>query len=271
MWTIKSKVLRRLRIEKLWSVEELAKRSGVSVRSIRAYEARDTTVRPDSMQCLAKALGAEPTELGRVHDPSATRSNGAGASSRTAIAASPSMTSVTKLPPPSRMEELVEIEREVAPLPPLDTPSGAVAAFTVKSFQDIFTAYKMFEGERFWLEGVIKAQRGISDAEAEMLGTESGVGARFHIVKEVKPGHAVGITVHTREGTHTRHLQKRVGERARIVFSVKRATNGANDAEPRGFAFFMSERARPWALVIDDVLDGSSAARAARKKSIRNA
>ena len=268
MWIIKSKVLRRLRIEQLMSVENLARRSGVSVRSIRTYEARDTTARLDTMQCLAKALGAEALALGRVHVPSTdteksvalTSPNGPRAAPNEAAAAT---TATTKLPPPSRLEELVELERSLAPLPKLKTARGAVDPLTARRFQDIFTAYAMYEGDRFYLAGLVNAQRGITDTEASLLGSESGVGARFHVVKEVATGHVVGITVHTKDGAHTKRMQARLGERATVVLSVVRAatadacseTMAAREASPRGFSFFMSERPRPWGLVVEDVVD----------------
>jgi transcriptional regulator with XRE-family HTH domain len=59
--------VRALRLKKGWRIEDLARRSGLSVRAIHNIESGVTTrPRPQSLGWVAKALGVEPEELWRT-------------------------------------------------------------------------------------------------------------------------------------------------------------------------------------------------------------
>ncbi len=55
--------LREIRIRKLLSVRELAKRAGVAQRTVVEAEARRQVPRPATMRKLAGALGVDPMEV----------------------------------------------------------------------------------------------------------------------------------------------------------------------------------------------------------------
>jgi transcriptional regulator with XRE-family HTH domain len=55
--------LKRLRRERFWSQDELAKRSGVARQTIYRYEGGLTAPYARTVRALAEALGVEPREL----------------------------------------------------------------------------------------------------------------------------------------------------------------------------------------------------------------
>jgi transcriptional regulator with XRE-family HTH domain len=55
--------LRRLRMERLWMIRDLAERSGVHRNLISNYELNKAGAHPDTIRKLADALGVEPSEL----------------------------------------------------------------------------------------------------------------------------------------------------------------------------------------------------------------
>jgi hypothetical protein len=55
--------LRRLRIQKLWLIGDLAEKSGVHRNLISNYELGKSGAYPDTIRKLAKALDVDPTEL----------------------------------------------------------------------------------------------------------------------------------------------------------------------------------------------------------------
>lgn len=55
--------LRRLRLQKLWTLRDLDERSGVHKIQISAYENSRSGAHPDTIRKLADALGVEPQEL----------------------------------------------------------------------------------------------------------------------------------------------------------------------------------------------------------------
>jgi len=62
MLKLKDGAIRRLREQKCWSQEELARRAGVSVRTLQRAES-GTTAKMDTVAFLAEALQVPPTDL----------------------------------------------------------------------------------------------------------------------------------------------------------------------------------------------------------------
>jgi DNA-binding XRE family transcriptional regulator len=62
MLRIRDGAIRRLRQIKSWSQEELAHKSGVSVRTVQRAEGGESP-NPNNLACIAEALEIEPTEL----------------------------------------------------------------------------------------------------------------------------------------------------------------------------------------------------------------
>lgn len=68
--------LRRLRLERFWSQEELAKRAGFSQVTIARYENAVTAPLGRSVRALAAALGVEPQELAMPEETAEYRARG---------------------------------------------------------------------------------------------------------------------------------------------------------------------------------------------------
>jgi len=267
VWFVNPEGLSRARNSQLMKQEELAKKSGVSARSIRAYERVEQRVRLETLQCLAKALSAD------VKDIATLRSRGkSGSASPSDPPRPPDPPSA--LPARTQLETLVDLERAAkVPAPRIDTRRGAVETLTAKRLQDIFTAYALHEGARFALEARVDGMRGIPPDEAKLLGSRGGVAARFHLLKEVVPGKSVGVTVHSADRAHTTKLQALYGETACVFVRVAVVPGEPTDDGP-GFSSFITKvtTKRPWTFVVEDVAgvvlaDGAKVA--AKKKTKR--
>ena len=242
-WFVSPEGLSRARQVQLITQEELAKRSGVSVRSIRKYEQVEQRVQFDTLQCLAKALATEVKNIATL------RKRG-----EIARQSEPPRAPEPGSPHPARtqLETLVDLERAagIVALP------GEAETLTAKRLQDVFTAYALHDGALFLLEGRVDGMRGIAPDEAKLLGSRGGVAARFHVLKPVVPGQSVGVTVHTAERAHTTKLQALYGERARLLVRVKVVPGEPRDDGP-GFSSFITRLTtkRPWTFVVESVED----------------
>ena len=110
-WFVTPAALSRARLDQLLGQEQLADKSGVSLRSIQGYERNEQRVRLETLRCLAKALARrgsrhrraprerEGLEAKAPHAP--TRSTAANAAATTSA-----------LPPRTQLETLVDLERE---------------------------------------------------------------------------------------------------------------------------------------------------------------
>ncbi len=252
-WFVFPAGLVRARKAQLITQDELAKRSGVSVRSIRAYERVEQRAQIETLQCLAKTLSVEVKEIAVLR--SRGRSESAAPSNPPRAPDPPSA-----LPARTQLETLVDLERAAGVATPrIMTPRGPVEALTAKRLQDIFTAYALYEGARFALEARVEGMRGISPDEAKLLGSRGGVAARFHLLKEVVPDKSVGVTVHSADRAHTTKLQALYGDTARVFVRVAVVPGEPNDDGP-GFTSFITKLAtkRPWTFVVEEVVGGEN-------------
>lgn len=262
-WHVLPEALRRARLTQLLTAEALAKKSGVSLRSINRYESTEQRVRLETLQCLATALATDVQKLARLR-----ASDKPAAAKPAAAPARPSA-----LPSRTDLETLVDIERaEGIELPPVATPSGPVPVLTAKRLQDVFTAFAVHAGKRLHLRGRVDTQRGIAADEAALLRSHAGVAARFHIVQEIVAGHPIGVTVHTATAEHTAALQAAQGSDASLVVRVTLAENASDTV---GFTSFITKVAtrRPWTFVVEEILaqPAASAPPSPRKSGRRTA
>jgi transcriptional regulator with XRE-family HTH domain len=257
-WIPDGRRLRQVREQQEYSIEQLAEAAGVGEKTIRNLESgRTRGARLPTLKALCAVLDIEVTDIARPEEAPGPRG--------------PAQQIADGLPPPSRLEQLVEQElgREPGRPPPaaLPTAEGPVQMLTPKRFQDVMTAFQLHEGRRLWLPALVLRQRGISEAEAQALGTECGIGARFLLGQrpELGGGEPFHVTAFTRQSAHTGLLQDRLESRAELplLLRVAVARPGRSEsagAEGRrgfsGFAFFGSQTLHPWALVVDAVLNG---------------
>jgi len=271
MWLIKSRALRELRQEKLWSLEQLAEKSGISLRTLVALEKGDRPIRLGTLDILAKTFSVAPRSLARSADsandakakldsslppPASPPSHPAAAPLPPLRAYGPG---VTELPKLTRLEELVALEATLPPRAPFAARDREIPPLTAKVYQDAFTAYLVHEGREAYIEGTVLTQRGMSREQAALCGSRSGVGARFHFVFDVAKGHEIGITVHAVRLEDTERMQRCVNGRGAAIVRVVVAPDEVAE-KGGGFEFFMSKTLRPWGLEVVEVVDVKEAA-----------
>ncbi len=212
------------------TVEKLAGRAGVSARTVYTLEksarARSSVVTAESLE------GALEMENGAllVHDAA-------------------DEASVDAIPPPrvkrapSRLDALAARE---PPAPPSDT----TPPMTARAMKRLLTAFAIYEGERYVVDGRLDEHRALTKVEARLLGTKVGVGGRFHVMRVVVGTEELGITVHTMRAAETRALLAKKGKPVRLEVRVVVAP----DDEVDGFVFFLSPTLTPWALVVEAML-----------------
>jgi transcriptional regulator with XRE-family HTH domain len=242
-WIIIPEALKRIRTEKHITIPAFSQHSGISDRMLREYERREQAIRLVTLQILETSLGAKATEFARFVDDRRPARAAAKDDARDDAAAPATRTA---------LEALVSAERAAGAK---EARAHGADPLSAKSMQDVFTAYRLHDGRRFWLAGDVRTQRGIPAAEARLLGGKAGVAARFHVYKRVTKDHELGVTVHAAKAAHTRALQA-AQDRA-VTLVVKVVVVPAEAAETgHGFSSFITAITdkRPWTFVVDEIV-----------------
>lgn len=186
-----------------WSGRAFALESGADEKTIRAIEeGRRDACQPDTLQKFAAAFekGGIPctwTDLVRSETTSPRR----------AVRSS--------------LDPLVEAERRMAPTPRLNTPFGPLKRFGAAELANIFTAYGIHEGKRWYIDGTVSHQRGLSDLDRQVLGVKGGHGGKFELTRIIHPDERpLDLTVWSRKSEHTAALQKAHSRRDKIQVRV---------------------------------------------------
>ena len=152
-----------------WSRRAFASESGADEKTIRAIEeGRRDSCQPDTLQKFAAAFekgGIACTWTDLVLTEVAT----------------------PKLPPRSSLDPLVRAERRLEKAPRLMTKFGPLKRFGAIELADTFTAYGVHEGKRYYAEGKIEHQRGLSDADCQLLQVRGGHGGKFELMRVIDP------------------------------------------------------------------------------------
>jgi len=235
---VDGKRIKALRKARAWTQEKLANRAGLGVHTVIDAENGKRDPRGETVKLIAAALDASIESL-FIDENDAKRS---------APPAAPPPEPPALLAPPTKLKTLVVLERDLPALADHPTPSGPIPMLRATLFQSVTTAWATYEDARFCVAGHVETHDPISREEARELQTRRGVGARFHIVVPIAPGHALGVTVVTRDEEQTRALLAREGKSAKIVVRVVIA---ADDEEP--FVFFLAKGGKAWTLVVESV------------------
>lgn len=241
-WSPDGRRIRALRGQLRMSVDRLAFETGLGEKTIRLIESGETkTSRTGTLEALARVLGVDIKDIAREVDSSRSAKRGGKQKPR------------PWTPPASQLESLVDVEaaskRAVARL---DTAEGPVEALTPKRYQDIMTAYRLHAGEKAWVTARVLRQRGIPQPEASLLGTRSGIGARFLVASELVARAPLTVTVFSTTAQSTRALQGSVGTETPVTL-VLRVFVPEEESEP-GFTFFGSQAQHPWALMVHQIV-----------------
>jgi transcriptional regulator with XRE-family HTH domain len=252
-WIVDAPKLTARRIARGMTSSELAKRAGISTRSVGRYESGAVKLaQMENLRCIARALLVSVEAIAHPADapPPATPPLADGAPSPYAPLPERARLLVT-----TQLESIVALEATLPPPPPVAHEAASIQVLTARRLQNIFSAFATYEGERFALFGVIGKQRGASPAEAKMIGSRHGVAVRFLFVRAITDGVDIKVTAHTAKPRETRLLQKAHEEEREVCVIVKvvLAPEGAV-ADGVGFEFFLSPKPLPWGFVVEAVV-----------------
>ena len=253
-----------MRMARMMTIHDLAEKSGVADRTIADIERGTSRARPETIRCIAKALGVSPEGLLATDATSPATRDVAREPTHEPTHAPTASTEAAPVDPPhprsaipspklharTRLDALADLQRaqKIAPPPvAVGNTKARVDVLTPVRMQDLFARHAAFDGARFVVDGNVDQQRALSAAEARALGAKVGVGARYHVIAEIVPGEPLGVTVHATDAKLAGALQAKVGESVRVVVTVR--VVGKNDA--RVVSLFASARKRAWAFVAE--------------------
>jgi transcriptional regulator with XRE-family HTH domain len=251
-WVPKKGALRKFREAAGYSIAALARKSGLSERQIGKIESDKppATSFVTTLSTFSKLLGCTKEDLA------------------TWVERKPTVAPVdVKLPRrrapsyrPRTVEELAKMEREArlggeVLSPRVRTADGVLEVLGAERAVECGTQYGAFEGQRFIVEGMVEQHKPLSAETARVLGTQSGVGGRFQLSREIFYGMPFTVTVLTPTADLTRHLIDLHRERqpANVIVRVlvARPKN-----KWRGFVGLETyARSMPYAFVVEKVID----------------
>ncbi len=247
--------LRRLRKDAELSIRALADAAGVDAKTVTRIEGGHTKT---STERVARSLAAHPAIDVDWKELLVDRPASAA--------------------PRSSLDRFVDEERRVGKPPPLDTPDGPIPIFGATDLVSAFASPAARAGERFYVQGKVHAQRGLSPADGAVLGIPYEQGARFEIHRRVGTlDQPLALTVISVDIASTRALQvaweaaSEISALIRLVVAVfpdedhVRLLGAADDrtrARPpsgtvawRGFVPIepksASPKPHPWALLVE--------------------
>jgi transcriptional regulator with XRE-family HTH domain len=254
-WLLDGVRLRALRMARMMTIHVLATKAGVAERTVADAERKgQAEVRPETIRCLAKALGVAPEEL----LVGATTASAAAAPPPPPPAPSrPAIT--TAIPPPkhvarTRLDVLGDLRRERGAPSTVVVGKARVEVFDARHMQDILARHAAFKGKRFVVEGKLDVQRALLGKEARAFGAKDGVGLRVEVLVDVAPRETLSVTVHAPTAKLAAALQSALKKSVRLVVALR--VVGKNDE--RVVSLFASPRKRAWALVVQRVIRGAT-------------
>ncbi len=281
-WRPNGKRLRALREQRGWTLEELASRSGVSDRQIRAIESTrpPKTIQMRTIRDLSGALKCEREQIATWVEHEITAEpepKAAPAPAHVAVqknseppkakrgqkkkaehepeARDPEVVERGKLPRASTLARRAAMERQakIAARSLACADGAAVEVIGFDRLYELDTAFAASERERFGVEGAVAEHRAIPRYVEPILDVKSGVGAQFLLVRKVAR-EPLYLSVFTRSPDHTKKLIE--AERAaRPVSAIVRVVVARPHGEWKGFFIFEKQpRPHPWALLIEELI-----------------
>jgi transcriptional regulator with XRE-family HTH domain len=246
-FSVDAAAVRALRFARGLTQEQLADRSGFTDKTIRALEgARRQSVRAQTVECIAKALGAPVASFATPITTLANADRGSGSTTPARANASTPAPSPTR----PRLNDLVAAERALGVT--VEADGDGRRPITAKSFQDVVTAFLAHADDGYSLIGVVDEQRGVGFDEADALDGICGESARFSVRMVLATGDLLRVTVHTRAPSTTLAMQACVGDAAALDVRVL-AKRADDDAASRRFAWFESPTLHPWTFLVERV------------------
>jgi transcriptional regulator with XRE-family HTH domain len=244
-WVPLPNALRKLRELAKLEQRELAKKSGLTERTIRLLESKRApkTMYAASVKALAGALKCAPEDLAtwvarrRGHD------------------ADDEVQSVIALPPASTLQRRAAREQELGrDGEALTTTRGAWPLVGPTLLKRCHAACATVEGQRFAVTGTIKDYDQMPARAAAVLDAKVGQGSRFLVARNVARGVPFYATVFSRELDHTRALIDLAEAKARVSVVVRVVVHPPAGDWKGFFIFEKRPRPHPFAFVVVEVV-----------------
>jgi transcriptional regulator with XRE-family HTH domain len=236
-------VVRKLRLERGWTVSALAEESGLRVRSIRLIESpkAPATMHFDTVKRLAEAFGEKRDHIAepREYDPDLDDDDVSGAPPKSTLA----------------MRAARDAMREWAA-----TASGQrYELVRPRLLHRIQTAPGLCTDRRFAITGKVRDHRDMPAIVGRVLGSPSTVCAQFLLARRVDTGDACYSSIFTTTADQTAQMLD-FAERKKTATVIARIFIKEPENEFKGFFFFGKKGEKPkaykWAFVVDEVLTG---------------
>jgi transcriptional regulator with XRE-family HTH domain len=240
-WVPISGAVKKLREASRLEQRELAKKAGLSERTIRLLESKRApkTMYASSVKALAGVFKCAPEELAtwvarkRGHDPS------------------DELESLIALPPSGTLSRRAQREQELGRG---GEQLGGVELCGPTLLKRISAACALAEGQRFAFAGLVKEYEALPARAAAALEVEVGHGARFLLSRSVARGVPFYATVFTRDVAHTRSLIDH-GERKTRAQLIARVVVRPPGGDWKGFFVFEKRpKPHPFAFVVEELL-----------------
>jgi transcriptional regulator with XRE-family HTH domain len=250
-WIPKKDALRKFREAAGHTIYTLALRVGISERQIRRLESEEppSVIFGSNLYALASALGCTKEDLATWTARRPRRSTAENAPTEPPKTRARTQSAVK----PKNLSELAELERslrlrEGIEVRPIETTLGSFDLLDAERLSECHTQFGAYENHRFLVVGRIEQHKALSYAAAKILKTETGIGARFELGREIAYDVPLIVGVITTTAEHTLGLLDvaRLPSAAAVIARVHVArpkghwkgfapTNGQN--EPLPFAF----------------------------------
>jgi transcriptional regulator with XRE-family HTH domain len=244
-WVPIPKALRKLRDAAKLEQGELAKKSGLTERTIRLLESKRApkTMYATSVRALAGALRCAPEDLAtwvarrRGHD------------------VDDEIESVIALPPTGTLSRRAQREQELG----RDSDAVTVAGRRVELvgptlLKRCHAACGTVEGQVFALSGMVKDYDALPARAATVLGVTVGHGSRFLLARNVARGVPFYATVFTGKLDHTRALIEVAEQKSRVTV-LARIKVHPPDGDWKGFFIFEKRpKPHPFAFIVEEIL-----------------
>jgi transcriptional regulator with XRE-family HTH domain len=238
-------VIKRLRLERRWTREELAKKAGVKPRTVRLWESEriPRTGQNDTVRGFAAAFDV-PNEtiadwLDYDPDVDDLDEGPGGAPGRSTLAARAARDDVREWITSPR-GELLELMRP-------------------RLLHRIKTAPGLCSEMRYAIAGKVRDHRDMPPIVGATLETNSNLCGQFLLVRRVHNGDVCYASLFTNTAEQTRRLLDAADAKEPVTVSARIVVKEPNK-DFKGFFFFQKRGEKPktykWCLVADQILDG---------------
>jgi transcriptional regulator with XRE-family HTH domain len=239
--------VRQLREAAKLEQRELAKRSGLTERTVRLLESRRAprTMYASSLKALAVVLKCAPEELATW----VQRPRGADPDDDDAIE------TILALPQPGTLARRAQRERELGRDGAfVETAGGRCELLGPTLLKRCHAACAAVAGQRFAIAGIVEDYGALPQRAAVTLGIDVGHGARFLFARNVARGVPFYATAFSRQLDHSRALIRAGEMKARATAIVRVVVKEPVDDWKGFFIFEKRPKPHPFAFVVDELL-----------------